>query len=282
LAENRADLERAAERWLPRELTPQDRAQLIGEMSSDVIAVVDNAIGFIGVETTPDQEPAASTNGREDDVPPGENAGTEPGEEDTEFVDPAADKLLDRLLYWGVLPRYAFPTDVAPFYVFNRALSTPYRPKMEFAPSQGLNIALSQYAPNKQIWIKHGGSGTKVAYPTENGEQVWIGSWIDGREARFVIALQKIRTEMSACDISVLQRQTRIDDRAPDHLVRVRKIVIIVAVGTAEGDHGRNGIAAPSCATGALLIVRASWWHIAQGNAGEFADVDTDLHRRRT
>lgn len=25
---------------------------------------------------------------------------------------------------------------------------------MEFAPSQGLNIALSQYAPNKQIWIK--------------------------------------------------------------------------------------------------------------------------------
>ena len=74
--------------------------------------------------------------------------------EDDDFVDPAADKLLDRLLYWGVLPRYAFPTDVAPFYVFNRALSTPYRPKMEFAPSQGLNIALSQYAPNKQIWIK--------------------------------------------------------------------------------------------------------------------------------
>src|SRR5690606_6422105 len=54
-------------------------------------------------------------------------------EEDTE--DPAEDpeepnarrtqkNLLDRLLYKGVLPRYAFPTDVVSFYVFDIDRST--------------------------------------------------------------------------------------------------------------------------------------------------------------
>lgn len=62
-------------------------------------------------------------------------------------------QLLDRLLYRGVLPRYAFPTDVATFHVFDLARSTRFRPIMRFAPSQGLPIALSQYAPGKQIWI---------------------------------------------------------------------------------------------------------------------------------
>ena len=90
--------------------------------------------------------------------------------EDTDVADPSADKLLDRLLYWGVLPRYAFPTEVAPFYVFNRALSTPFRPKMEFAPTQGLNIALSQYAPNKQIWIKGKQYTSKAIYSPYRNE----------------------------------------------------------------------------------------------------------------
>ena len=34
------------------------------------------------------------------------------------------ENLLDRLLYKGVLPRYAFPTDVVSFYVFDRDRST--------------------------------------------------------------------------------------------------------------------------------------------------------------
>ena len=61
--------------------------------------------------------------------------------------------LLDRLLYKGVLPRYAFPTDVASFSVFDVERSSPFRPIMKFAPSQGLPVALSQYAPGKQVWI---------------------------------------------------------------------------------------------------------------------------------
>ena len=171
LTENRTELERAADRWLPTELPPADRAALIGEMNSDVIKAVDDAIGFIGVETAQEPPPSAQIPTPADEVPPGEDEETQPVVEDTEFVDPAADKLLDRLLYWGVLPRYAFPTDVAPFYVFNRALSTPYRPKMQFAPSQGLNIALSQYAPNKQIWIKGQQYTSKAIYSPYRNER---------------------------------------------------------------------------------------------------------------
>jgi hypothetical protein len=128
-------------------------------MAADVIRAVDEAIGF----TSP---PGTSQSIKDAPAEPaGENVTEEPdlGEQD-DVADPAADKLLDRLLYWGVLPRYAFPTDVAPFYVFNRALSTPFRPKMEFAPTQGLNIALSQYAPNKQIWIKGKQYTSKAIY----------------------------------------------------------------------------------------------------------------------
>ncbi|MYD92663.1 MAG: DUF1998 domain-containing protein, partial [Chloroflexi bacterium] len=62
-------------------------------------------------------------------------------------------KLLDHLLYCGKLPRYAFPTDVATFHVFDQGRSSRFRPIMQFAPQQGLSVALSQYAPGKQVWI---------------------------------------------------------------------------------------------------------------------------------
>jgi len=64
--------------------------------------------------------------------------------------------LLDRLLYKGVLPRYAFPTDVATFYVFDKVNSSSYRAEFIYSPSQGLPVALSQYAPGKDVFI--GGS----------------------------------------------------------------------------------------------------------------------------
>jgi hypothetical protein len=148
LTDNQAELADAADRWLPRELEEVDRRTLIAGMANDVVRAVDAAIGVV-----PDgraNEGPVVEGGAENDPDEIEDQ----ADDELELVDPSADKLLDRLLYWGILPRYAFPTDVAPFYVFNVALSTPFAPKMEFAPSQGLNIALSQYAPNKQIWIK--------------------------------------------------------------------------------------------------------------------------------
>jgi Domain of unknown function (DUF1998) len=66
---------------------------------------------------------------------------------------PTSDYLLDRLLYKGILPRYAFPTDVATFFVFDIDKSTTYKTAFRYTPSQGLALALSQYAPGKEVWI---------------------------------------------------------------------------------------------------------------------------------
>src|SRR6202142_3119496 len=85
-----------------------------------------------------------------------EDIGVEiPNDGDTERYDrtPSSPYLLDRLLYKGVLPRYAFPTDVATFFVFDRDRSTRFRPEFHFTPSQGLSVALTQYAPGKELWI---------------------------------------------------------------------------------------------------------------------------------
>jgi hypothetical protein len=66
---------------------------------------------------------------------------------------PTSEYLLDRLLYKGVLPRYAFPTDVATFFIFDIDKSTPYKTAFQYTPSQGLALALSQYAPGKDVWV---------------------------------------------------------------------------------------------------------------------------------
>jgi ATP-dependent helicase YprA (DUF1998 family) len=128
--------------WLPTELSPDDRESLLNGFVGDTVEAIDDAIrpgpGEIDVS---DHE---GDSGIEEQAEEGEERprqASEPG------------KLLDRLLYRGKLPRYAFPTDVATFHVFDRDRSTPFRPIMRFAPQQGLPVALSQYAPGKQVWI---------------------------------------------------------------------------------------------------------------------------------
>lgn len=175
LNDNQSELREAINRWLPRELSVIDRAALLNGFIVDVLSAVNDAlVGSPESPLRPSEEsgkdppsPVAPwvsaetpTPATSDETPPPE---TDPEPDNDGTVDAAADNLLDRLLYWGVLPRYAFPTDVAPFYVFG-ANSTGYRAEMEFAPSQGLNIALSQYAPNKQIWIKGKQYTSKTIY----------------------------------------------------------------------------------------------------------------------
>ena len=60
--------------------------------------------------------------------------------------------LLDRLFATAVLPRYAFPTDVVTFTVFDPS-STPYRAEIAYSPQAGLTQALSQYAPGREVWV---------------------------------------------------------------------------------------------------------------------------------
>jgi hypothetical protein len=163
LRENRLALTAAVDSWLPSELPAGERQELLDTLLDGTLSSIDAAIAE--GDPHPDAQSdghAAPRNG------PGHSTNVEAsaGGDDAGVVEvPAelgeeapsrlaqAENLLDRLLYKGVLPRYAFPTDVATFYVFDRDQSTLWRPAFRFAPSQGLSIALSQYAPGKDVWV---------------------------------------------------------------------------------------------------------------------------------
>jgi hypothetical protein len=51
-----------------------------------------------------------------------------------------------------LLPKYAFPTDVAVFSVFEEN-ADPWNPKRRYSPQLGLNVALSQYAPGHEVYV---------------------------------------------------------------------------------------------------------------------------------
>lgn len=150
LMENRGELAHDADAWLPTEMSAVDRQGLLEGIVDSTLAVIDHAIADARLDAA-SQEAEPSSN--EDD------AQTElveaQAEEGEERADPrrVSENLLDRLLYKGVLPRYAFPTDVVSFYVFDRDRSTRFRREYQYAPSQGLPVALSQYAPGKRVWI---------------------------------------------------------------------------------------------------------------------------------
>jgi hypothetical protein len=150
LAANVDSLRERSQNWLPFQLDlGGDPNALTNEILRTALAI-DQAIDIaesIDVEgATDDQEPIDdSATGAQLEVPP------ETGDEQP-YADASGDKLLERLLYRGVLPRYAFPTDVAAFHVFAPD-STPFRPMFQYTPSQGLSVALSQYAPGKTVWI---------------------------------------------------------------------------------------------------------------------------------
>lgn len=143
LTEGEQRLQERVLSWIPEELSEDDRQDLLHEMKVDCLKAIDDAIrpgpGETNAEDGPDEDDKAE----------------DPPEQGEELPQQASnpDKLLDRLLYCGQLPRYAFPTDVATFHVFDRDRSSLFRPIMRFAPSQGLPIALTQYAPDKQVWI---------------------------------------------------------------------------------------------------------------------------------
>jgi ATP-dependent helicase YprA (DUF1998 family) len=146
LADNEKRLQGRVATWMPSQLLPEDRAALLSEMKDDCISAIEMAIQP-GAKEKQDEDPAESDQDDDEAEETPEEGDERPGNK------PETGELLQRLLYRGILPRYAFPTDVATFHVFDDARSSRFRPVMRFAPSQGLPIALSQYAPGKQIWI---------------------------------------------------------------------------------------------------------------------------------
>lgn len=170
LAEHEARLQRRVASWIPEELSAADREALLAEMKDDCLKAVDDAI-----RPGPGE---AEAEAEDDDDDEAEDTPEEGEERPRQASNPG--KLLDRLLYCGKLPRYAFPTDVATFHVFDRDRSTHYRPIMRFAPSQGLPIALTQYAPGKQVWIsgKCYTSGAIYSVMAEDRFDAWEGKRI--------------------------------------------------------------------------------------------------------
>ena len=145
LQSNEVELKRDVDTLLPTEITGTEREDLLDQLVEATLVAIDTAIEYDPQNSGEDSEPseAGDTSSLEAPEELGEEGPTR---------DPS-EKLLDRLLYKAVLPRYAFPTDVAAFHVFDQERSTRYRAAFRYTPSQGLATALSQYAPGKEVWI---------------------------------------------------------------------------------------------------------------------------------
>lgn len=154
-----ADLCTAVDGWLPSALSAPDRAGLLDGIVTETLRTLDEALDIeSGDIDAPDaKDPTAPEADAPEEAPAValDDAGAAPVDREESTADAAdgKDTLLDRLLYQGVLPRYAFPTDVAAFNVFDVGRSTPFRPAFRYQPQQGLAGALSQYAPGKQPYI---------------------------------------------------------------------------------------------------------------------------------
>jgi hypothetical protein len=146
LRSNASSLGKRVDVILPTKLAPHDRQRLLNHMIDDLLEALDKALGSMPTSAT---SPPATI---DDDEGPAE-VQAETGETGSVGHTDLEASLLDRLLYKGVLPRYAFPTDVATFHVFKNNSRSGYRPEFDYLPSQGMLAALSQYAPGKQLWI---------------------------------------------------------------------------------------------------------------------------------
>jgi len=161
--------------WLPDELGPT-RTGVLDGLIDDTLRDIDRALKITNDGKLPKPEPGDSPP-RDDEVEsgdPAEDGAEVPGENRSQT------NLLDRLLYEGVLPRYAFPTDVVSFHVFDLNKSKKFQTEFRYTPSQGVSIALSQYAPGKVVWIdsKEWTSGA-IYSPMHNDRfQAWQDRWL--------------------------------------------------------------------------------------------------------
>lgn len=171
LKANEEALRAEIEAWLPIELPAQARDRLLAGIVTRTLQELDEALDLDSDGNLPETAEG-------DSAPDPDGADTEDPDEDG-AVPPDSRRsqvnLLDRLLYKGVLPRYAFPTDVVSFHVFDQDRSTRFRAEFDYEPSQGLPVALTQYAPGKIVWIdnKEWTSGALYAPVQEERHNAW-------------------------------------------------------------------------------------------------------------
>lgn len=124
------------------------------------------------------------------------------------------EKLLDRLFDRGVLPRYAFPTDVVTFHVFDRNASTERKAVIRYSPQLGLNQALSSYAPGREVWVngeRHYSFAIWTPFNRRDCWQAWFG--------------MKVYFECDHCGYA------RVEQRSDEHYVG--QVLDCPACGTA-------------------------------------------------
>jgi ATP-dependent helicase YprA (DUF1998 family) len=166
--------------WLPTQLQDSDSVPALKGRVLETVEAIRSAI---------EAQPGLDQRGISGDA---ELSELTPETEDAAPDDPdGAETLLGRLLYRGVLPRYAFPTDVASFHVFDAQGSKSFRPVFRYSPSQALAAALSQYAPGKRIWIGSREWTSGAIYSRFSGDR--FSAWQS----------RKVYSECSVCHYSV-------------------------------------------------------------------------------
>lgn len=175
LRANEAVLRDDVDAWLPDELAA-GRQDVLDGLVTITLDEIDDALDIEpgGELSSPEEGDSPPETEEVEDEPPAEDGAELP------TVHRSQTNLLDRLLYKGVLPRYAFPTDVVGFHVFDIDKSEPFRAEFRYAPSQGLPIALSQYAPGKVVWIdnKEWTSGAIYAPVHTERFEAWRERWL--------------------------------------------------------------------------------------------------------
>ena len=136
------DLRAALDRWLPAEVT--GRGALLSDFDEHTLRSVERALRVSGADADPSE--------RDDDGPV--------ESDDAEVAADPNRSLLDRLLYEGVLPKYAFPTDLVAFHVFEvtyglNKKAADVRARLRYAPQRALPLALSEYAPGRTVWKRY-------------------------------------------------------------------------------------------------------------------------------
>lgn len=155
LTEETRQLRLELDSWLPHQLADRSRITILDNFADHTVKKLEEALDLHPSKNTAISESPSQLSSEENDDEDDFHTPELPAETGEEKNNPqrARENLLDRFLYKGVLPRYAFPTNVVSFHVFDVDSSTNYRPMFLYSPSQGLPIALSQYAPGKEVWI---------------------------------------------------------------------------------------------------------------------------------
>lgn len=175
LKAHEADLRAEVESWLPAELG-EAKARVIDGIVADTLNAIDRALDIEDGRKPPEaQDGDLKPQDQEIEAEgPAEDGAELPSETRSQY------NLLDRLLYKGVLPRYAFPTDVVSFHVFDRNKSERFHTEFLYAPSQGLDVALSQYAPSKVVWIDNKEWTSDAIYAPMHSDRfrAWQQRWL--------------------------------------------------------------------------------------------------------